>query len=64
MLVEGGYLHSMKQLLEKADADLELPRPTKGPKSFILRMTKRTPFSVLAPFKRIGVTLLRGSSRR
>jgi len=64
MLVEGGYLHSMKQLLEKAeDADLESQLPKKEPGSFLARVRQRTPFSVLTPLKRLGLILLRGSHR-
>jgi hypothetical protein len=59
MLVEGGYLHSMKQLLEIA-ADADAPLPKKGSRSFLARWRKRTPFSVLTPLKRLGLILLRG----
>jgi hypothetical protein len=30
MLVEGGYLHSMKQIIEKAAGTPEPPRPDRG----------------------------------
>ena len=61
MLVEGGYLHSMKRLIEKASETPDGPVPKKGSGSVVSRWKKRTPFSVVAPLKRLGVILLGGS---
>jgi hypothetical protein len=61
MLVEGGYLHSMKLMIEKASAasDRPDPRPTRG--WLRSRLRRRRPFSIAAPLKRLSVILL-GSS--
>ena len=58
MLVEGGYLHSMKLLIEKASATPDGPPLKKGSGSLLSRWRKRTPFSVVTPLKRLGVILL------
>lgn len=61
MLVEGGYLHSMKLMIEKASETSEQPDPKKGSGSLLSRWRTRTPFSIVAPLKRLGVILLGGS---
>lgn len=54
MLVEGGYLHSMKQLIEKsADmSDSEIPKKESG--FTLVRWAKRTPLAMLIPLQRVA----------
>jgi hypothetical protein len=61
MLVEGGCLHSMNLVIEKAAATPEGPPPKKGAGSFLARWRNRTPFSVVMPPRRLGLILLGGS---
>jgi len=57
MLVEGGYLHSMKRLIETVSETPE-GRPTKRVSGFLPRWKMQTPLSVLRPLKRLAITLL------
>jgi hypothetical protein len=61
MLVEGGYLHSMKLMIEKASETPAIPDRRKGPGFFLSRWRRKAPRALVAPLKRLGVILLGGS---
>jgi hypothetical protein len=63
VLVEGGYLHSLKLIIEKASATPDGLAPKKGSDSLFAQWRARTPFSVMSPLKRLGLILLGGPYR-
>lgn len=63
MLVEGGYLHSMRRLIEIAEETPDAPGSKRAPGSRLARWARRKPSAVRRPLKRLAVILLGLSDR-